>query len=246
MLNAGVPGFQVFDDLVRLESELDSYNPAIILLYQGHNDLFNTLSAPAPDQALSRFEPRPHEIPTVYPWQLWLERHSLLYYKLAQRLQAIRFRASGERARARTPADGFEDRLGPGLERFSRHVRAFLAVAQSLGIEVVIPQVVYAAEAGGGGLADSVIDARWDRAVPFAPPEVVWRAYARYDSVARVAASSFGALYVPASDPVLWSLDGYAAGDPIHFNDRGARRFAQHLARAMLAVPDLGRRVPTP
>jgi lysophospholipase L1-like esterase len=40
----------------------------------------------------------------------------------------------------------------------------------------------------------------------------------------------------------LWLLSGYVADDPIHFNDEGSRRFADHLARAILATADLNRR----
>jgi lysophospholipase L1-like esterase len=237
VLNAGVPGFQVFDDLVRLESELHWYQPAIILLYQGHNDLFNTLGGAARGPGEGGFDARPDEIPTVYPWERWLEHHSLLFHKLGQRLQAIQFRSSGARQRGQTTAQSFDEGLGVGVERFARQLRAYLAVAQSLGIQVIVPQVVYAAETGGGGAADSVVEGWWRGAMPFAPAQVVWSGYARYDSVARAAAGSFGALYVPARDSTLWSLDHYTEGDPVHFNDRGSRAFAEHLAGAIIAMP---------
>ena len=241
VLNAGVPGFQILDDLVRLEEELHWYQPTIIVLLQGHNDLFNTLSAPALLPGDAR-DSRPDEVPAVYPWVRWLERHSLLYHKLGSRLQAIRFRSSGAEEQAQTSEADFARRLAIGEERFARHVRAYLAVAQSLGIQVVVPQAVYVGgPARSGEVVDTIAGARWARAIPFAPLEVVWRGYVAYDSVLRAATSDFGALYVPSSDATLWSLDGFAEGDPVHFNDRGARRFGQALAAAVLGDSALGR-----
>jgi lysophospholipase L1-like esterase len=243
VLNAGVPGFQVLDDLVRLQAELQWYDPAIVVLYQGHNDLFNTLGrAIGSGSGTTAFDPRPDEIPTVYPWERWLERHSLLYNKVTQRLLAMRYRSSGIRQRTQVSPQTFENQVAIGAERFGREVRAFLAVAQSHGFQVIVPQIVYAAQSGVAGASDSVMTALWSRAIPSAPASVVWRGYARYDSVSRAAAARFGAMYVPASDAALWLLSGYVADDPIHFNDEGSRRFADHLARAILATADLNRR----
>jgi lysophospholipase L1-like esterase len=238
VLNAGVPGFQVFDDLVRLGSELHDYDPDLIVLYQGHNDLFNTLSAePRPSDA--EFDPRPGEIPTIYPWEHWLERNSLLYHKLGSKLQAMRFQSSGEQVgEAVTPAEQRRT-IERGAEAFARTTRSFLAVANALGIRVVVPQVVYATKAGTAAAHDSVVVNLWAQAAPYAPPATIWSGYAAYDSVAQRAASSFGALYVPATDPSLWLLDGYAAGDPIHFNDEGARRLARHLAAAIAPLIEI-------
>jgi lysophospholipase L1-like esterase len=245
VLNAGVPGFQVFDDLVRLELELHRYKPNLIILYQGHNDLFNTLSNAGAPKAVS-FDPRPGETPAVYPWQLWLERNSLLYHKLRSKWEAIQYRASGEAEGARAKPADYNAGIDRGSEGFGRNVRLFLAVAQSLGIRVVVPQVVYAKSDVGAG-ADSVVVALWRRALPFAPPAVVWTGYARYDSVARVATTAHtGTIYVPASDPALWLLDGYAEGDPIHFNNSGSWRLARHLANAIRALPELQHATDTP
>ena len=232
VLNAGVPGFQVFDDLVRLESELHAYKPDLIVLYQGHNDLFNTLSAVRP-AAGAAFNPRPDEIPTIYPWQRWLERHSLLYHKLGSRLEAFQFRAEGEQVGEETTPEEHRRAIESGAQGFARNVRAFLAVSNTLGIRVVVPQVAYATKSGTGAANDSTVLALWANAVPFAPTATVWSGYAAYDSLAREAASTFGAVHVPASDSSLWLLDSYATGDPIHFNDQGAWRLARHLAAAI-------------
>ena len=235
VLNAGVPGFEIFDDLVRLELELYRFKPNLIILYEGHNDLFNTLAHAGSAQA-SAFDPRPFEIASMSPWTAWLERHSLLYHKLGSRFQAIRQRASGEQRLARaTPAD-FARVVDAGLENYARNLRAFLAVAQSQGITVVIPQLVYTSEADAEHGTTATVEALWQNAIPFAPPEVVWASYARLDSVARTAANEYRAQHIQAADSSLWWLDAYSTGDPIHFNDVGAWRMARHLAAAVRQV----------
>ncbi len=232
VLNAGVPGFQVFDDLIRLELELHRYRPDLIVLYQGHNDLFNTLSR-AGRPSGEAFDSRPGEIPTVYPWSRWLERHSLLYHKLRSRWQAIRFRSTGEESGARaTPAD-YARVLPGGVEAFARNVRLYVTVARTLGIDVVIPEVVRAATPAADGGTPEAVELLWRRAMPFATSSDVRKGYAMIDSATRHIAAELGALHVPASNPELWMVDGYADGDPIHFNDVGAWRFARNLALAL-------------
>lgn len=238
VLNAGVPGFQVFDDLVRLESELYRYRPDLIVLYQGHNDLFNTLSNAA-EPISQAFEARPEEIQSIYPWQAWLERHSLLYHKLLSKVEAISFHSSGaQRATALTAAQ-YNRALDAGSENFGRSVREYLAIAKTLKTTVIIPEVVFAAKASlhPPSRADLRLLTLWAGATPFAPLSVVRSGYARYDSTARVAASDFGAVYVPATDSTLWTLDSYADGDPIHFNDRGSVSFARQLADVIRQLP---------
>ena len=43
VINAGVPGYRVIDNVVRLETELYQYRPDLIILYEVHNDLFTAL-----------------------------------------------------------------------------------------------------------------------------------------------------------------------------------------------------------
>jgi lysophospholipase L1-like esterase len=217
---------------VRLETELYAYQPDLIILYQGHNDLFNTLARANRTQP-ARFDPRPEEIPADYPWERWLEHHSLLYHKLGSRFQAIRFGASASQGRAETPVERYRQAVDSGAAGFARGLRMYLSVARSLGVPVVVPQVVYVG--GGGGKPDSMAVAVW--AGGYGPAPVIWDGYARYDAEARSVASELGATHIPASDPELWRLDGYAPGDPVHFNDRGAWRFAAHLARTIRALP---------
>jgi lysophospholipase L1-like esterase len=244
VLNAGVPGFQVFDDLVRLESELYAYKPDLIILYQGHNDLFNTLSREPTSDSAAPFDPRPNEIPTVYPGQLWLERHSLLYHKLRSKFEAISFRSSGAALGAAVTPAARQKTLELGSQGFGRSVREYLAVAQSLKTRVLVPQVAFASKPapGSGAAGETALTEMWQRATPFAPLPVMRQGYALYDSAARSAAADFGVTYVPVADSTMWAMDVYADGDPIHFNDKGSWKMARQLADVIRRLPDVDQR----
>lgn len=235
VLNAGVPGFQVFDDLVRLQLELHAFKPHLVVLYQGHNDLYNTLSSAGRPSAIP-YMARPYEQPAVTPWKRWLEQNSLLYHKLSQKWQATTFRRRGTQQGARVAAVDLDGAMQRGSERFARNVGLFLAAARELGIPVVVPQIVYTAESAPGSGRDSSVTRLWRVAVPFAPPDAVLSGYVRFDSVAKAVASKYGAAYVPAADSSLWRADAYTTGDAIHFNDQGAWRFAQNLAGPIRAI----------
>jgi lysophospholipase L1-like esterase len=76
----------------------------------------------------------------------------------------------------------------------------------------------------------------WSASVPFAPPEMILRAYVRYDDVARAVASKRGATYIPTAGFGLVGPRWYSPGDPIHFNTAGAERMGQSMARALVAA----------
>ena len=242
VINAGVPGYHVIEDVIRLETELYRFHPDVIILYEGHNDLFGALRRgrePAPP-----FTSTPNETPVVTPWTHWLSRHSLLYGKLVARLQATRFLAAGQRALARSdasapPADAVID---SGTVQFERDLRAFLSVAQSLGIPVVVPELVHVSGIGALQEPDSTIRHVWSYTVPFARPETVLEAYARYNAVLRRVAASFRALLVVTDSFGLVGPSWYDVGDPIHFNDRGADRMGHCLAEALLTAKVLDSR----
>jgi hypothetical protein len=124
--------------------------------------------------------------------------------------------------------------IDSGAARFERDLRVFLGVARSLGIRVVVPEVVHVSGVGVVEEPDSTTHREWSYTMPFARVETVLRAYVRFNSVLRDVAACFGVTWVPTTS---FGLDGrawYDAGDPIHFNDRGADRMAQRLAQALL------------
>jgi lysophospholipase L1-like esterase len=231
VINAGVPGYRVLEDLIRLQTELCRFRPDIVILYDGHNDLFAALGS-----WREGWQPDPYtpdESPVVTPWGRWLSRHSLLYGKVLGKLGVIRFAASG---RGRTHAPPPEKLVKAGAQEFERDVRSFLLVARGMGIRVVVPELVQVSGATRLTEPDSMIRAMWWRAMPFAPPEAVLQGYRQYNSVLREAALQTAAFFVPTHDFDLTGTEWYAEGDPIHFNDRGADRMGQRMANALRGV----------
>lgn len=236
VINAGVPGYRVLDNLIRLQTELYEYEPDLVLLYHAHNDLVYSFSQ-AVGEGRDRAVNTPGEVPAVSHLQRWLERHSLLYSKVLFRWKILSRRAArdgagdGGGARfARDPATLFER----GADRFLRDLSSFLAVARSLDLSVAVPQVQHVSGAGTLTEPDSTIRAMWRHSFPSTRPEIVLQGYARFDTAARQAADAFGATYLPTAEFDLRGTEWYAPGDPIHFNDDGAERMGRQMAEALL------------
>ncbi|MGQ0702380.1 MAG: SGNH/GDSL hydrolase family protein [Gemmatimonadales bacterium] len=232
VINAGVPGFTMLDDLIRLQTELYRYRPDLIILYQGHNDLFGSFRSATVRQR----EPpqRPGEVRTVAPWTRWLERHSLLYGKVVERIQFRRVLRA--RPKGSEPSDSSPSR-GPvtAAQEFERLASVYLAVAQSLHIPVLIPEAVHISGPNGTE-ADTLIRRLWKATVPFSSPETLLQGYLAFNQALERASARFGTLYFPMGAAGLAGSQYYVPDDPIHFNDRGADRFAEALARQLLTA----------
>jgi len=235
VVNAGVPGYHVTDDVIRLETELFRYRPDVIILYEGHNDLSGALRRGR--EQVSHATDAPGEAPVVTPWGHWLSRHSLLYGKLVERLLVLRYVSAGRRALTRAQAAGPSDEeiIESGAQQFERDLTFFLTVARSLGARVVIPAMVHVSGVGTEQERDSTLWREWSYTVPFARPETVLRGYVRYNVVLQELARRFSATWVPTDSFGLAGPEWYAPGDPIHFNDRGADRMARRLADGLIA-----------
>ena len=237
VINAGVPGYHVIDNLIRFETELYRYRPNLVILYGSeHNDLLGALVAPGDTQPLNG-DPRPGELPTITPWGRWLERHSLLYNKLLGRWLAIRSQHRGTGRRQATSPEQFERAISRGATGFGHDLGTFLFLARAEGIPVLLPQVVYMGSGSTRSRDSTQIAAVWRVAVPFAPPGTLFEGYTRFDSVTRSVAEAHGATYLPTTDSGLGATDLYAEGDPVHFNARGADRMGRMLADALLGAP---------
>jgi len=230
VINAGVSGYRLLDNLIQLETELYQFRPDIVILYVGHNDVFATLGNVAAGAKPAR--DTPNEMPIITPWGHWLGRHSLLYNKLLFRWKAVRFSQQQPPVRSESL---WTRTIDSGAERFEHELQMFVAVARALGIRVVLPEVVHVSGPGSLTVSEPLVRRLWQRTVPFAPPEVVLAAFAKFDAVARNVACRFGETYIPLDGVDLAGDSLYAEGDPIHFNDRGADRMARTLAPALIA-----------
>jgi lysophospholipase L1-like esterase len=228
--NAGVPGYRVLDNLIRVQTELYQFRPDVIILLQGHNDLFRSLSAPQASDPL-----RPGEIRNYSFVRSWLSKHSLFYVKLQERLNALSFRSRGRQSLAGSEmaAATFDARLAAGAQQFERDLRGYIAVARALGIRVVLPAVVHVT-APTASTASGIEAAAWRNTMPFAPPEIVLNGYRLYNDVIRKVAADTGVVYVDARAFGLHGQRLYDDGDPVHFNAEGADAMGRHLARALI------------
>jgi len=240
VVNAGVPGYRVLDNLIRLQTELYQFRPDVVILLQGHNDVFGSLSTPPPPPDPSR----PGEITNYSFARTWLSKHSLLYAKVQERLNVFSFLSRGQQSLERSemaPAT-FDARLAAGAQRFERDLRGYIAIAHALGIRVVLPAVVHMTEPTAY-TASGIEETAWRNAMPFAPPEIVLKGYRLYNDVIRKVAADTGAIWV---DTRAFGLHGqrlYAEGDPVHFNAEGADAMGENLARALIdarVVPTAG------
>lgn len=234
VFNAGVPGYRIVDNLIRLETELYRYRPDVIVLYAAHNDLVYSFFG-GRAEATRGYRARPDEVHYMWPITSWLAQHSLFYGKLAGRWRAVTVRRLRRGALKERPPDSqWEKGIALGTVAFERDLSAFLAVARNLGIQVIIPQVTHVSGAGAVTEADSAARRTWGGTFAGPSPEMVLRGYNTFDSVARAAAPRFGATHVVTEAFASRGTDFFVPTDAIHFNDRGADRMAAGLADAFL------------
>lgn len=215
VINAGVPGYMVLDNLIRLQIELTSFDPDLIILYHAHNDLFAAMRT-----TTGVWTARPDEFDPPKLVDTWFDR-SLLYSKVRGRLMLI---ANG-RALTSDPLPPFEDRLNNGLEDFRSGVASFVSIAQAHGIPTLLPTVV---------TVDQSETEFWSNSFPSASPGEVAVGYDAYNAVIREVGEALGASVVATDSFGVDTFEFYEEGDPIHFNDAGAEEWARQLAPALL------------
>lgn len=228
VLNAGVPGYAVLDNLIRLQSDLYRLKPDIIILLQGHNDLYYQLVGSPPGD-----RDAPGEREPATPWGHWLARHSLLYGKLegARRMLAATWLPGSFVSPGRDPLQA-DSAIVAAADRFRRDLTSYVMIAKQGGARVILVEPVQVS-----GTLDAPRDAperqAWENAFAGVPADVIFQGYAEFRRVIREVAAEQGVTYIPTGD---WGVEGpelYDRGDPIHLVDEGARRFAEHLAGAI-------------
>jgi len=140
VINAGVPGYVMLDNLIRLQSELYEFRPDILVLYQAHNDLLAALHRIHESYRGLR---TPREVESVAPWTQWLREHSLLYNKLALKAKVLQRAASAKAARQQSSPQTYTESIAAGAARHEKDLRSFLLISQGFGIRVVVPQTVH-------------------------------------------------------------------------------------------------------
>jgi lysophospholipase L1-like esterase len=231
-----VPGYVVVENLIRLETDLANVQPDLLVVYDGHNDLFAALGR----DSSSGFSQRPGRVEPAAPWTTWLEEHSLLYSKVVGRLQAIRSRRratarAGGGASGSGPAVDWSARVDAATRRFALDLESLVAVARARRIPVALMTVTHVS-AGDSTPRDSALARSWSLTVGGTPPPVVLEGYRRYNAAVREIAGRYRLPLIDGEASGVAGPDFYAEGDPIHFNDAGAERFARFVAPQLAQV----------
>jgi len=132
-------------------------------------------------------------------------------------------------------SERFRTAITRGAEQFEHDLSGFLALARSLGIRVVVLEIPNVSGPGALEERNPIVRDMWRTAVPFAPPDIVLYGYLCFNQVIKKVTDRFSVRLVPTAPFGLVGTEWYAAGDPIHFNDRGADRMARELSEALLA-----------
>lgn len=234
VINAGTPGYRVLDNLVRLETELFAFQPDLLLLYHGHNDISCALADRAGRR--TRIGNRPDQASVGTPWGTWLQQNSEFYNKLVARWRAwVRRWAGGRMVAAEPPPIREADApflCGP--PQFERHVRAFLAAAQQVGAVVAVAPVVHVSQPDVDHEPEAGLRRSWSDARPYAEPDSALKLYRDYaDALARSADES-GAFFIETAGFEIRGSRFYGRNDPMHFNDLGADAMGRSIARALI------------
>jgi lysophospholipase L1-like esterase len=231
VINAGVPGYLMLHQIIRLQNELHVFAPDVILLYAGHNNLARGLHREALRGPPSTSTP--DAMPTATPWGDWLSRNSLLYPKVLLRLQAM----TGFPRASSTPltAEEWERGLDRIAADFKRDLVSFVLIARSMGIRVVLLEVTHVADGDARGNLTAANREIFARSFA-APPEVTLEGYRRMTATTRFVADTLGTDFVPVRQFAITEPEFYCPGDSMHFSGRGADRMGHRLAEALIST----------
>ena len=218
VINAGVSGFPMIEQVIRLQTELYALEPDVILVYAGHGIVS------AADAGLDEGDD-PH-MPDAATRQSWLRRHSRLYDRLRPEGGPRRGPALDDAQWARA--------VDNAAAAFERDLRAFVLIARGLGAEVFLGEIN---RVTGERLPHEFTEeerAKWQRLFA-TPPEVVFEGYRRFDTIWQTVADSADATYIPADSIGITGPEHYCTGDPIHFNSAGSEMMGRRMAERLLA-----------
>lgn len=226
VINAGMPGFPMIDQVIRLQTELYAFAPDVILVYAGHGIVTPDDAVPDRDHT-SR---TPDAAESVTPWDSWLTRNSRLYERLSRPEGAAR-RALPATQQARAAAHAARD--------FHRELTSFSLIARGFGARVVFAEInrVTGSKAPARFTADE--RALWQGFFGTAP-ELVNDGYVRFHDVWQQVADSTGATFIPVDSIGITGPDNFCPGDPIHFNAAGSEAMGRRMAAQLLASDILG------
>jgi lysophospholipase L1-like esterase len=221
-LNAGVPGYTVRDSLRRLDLQLASFHPDIVVIYHATNDLAANSYAMAHAQGVA---PRRQEADIG-----WLGRHSLLVYLIDKNLEVIRLQHEASRSADKIALD--QSRLDA---KFRSDYTKLVAAGQNIAklvVTVSFSPRLRASQTPEEQRKAAVTDLYY---MPYMTLSDLLAGYAGYNRVIREVAKSRGALLVGDEDSIPADAQHYV--DSVHFTDAGSRAMADRVARVLIAAP---------
>lgn len=239
VINAGVPAHAAADAVGRLLTELWLYEPDIVLLYSGWNDLKNFRGAAiAPDAPLAHLI-RPLD-PSADPFRNYLGAwdrllsHSQLYVKFRTGFLRRRLAVSGE---GFLPTGATGSDYGPfGPRQYELALQSFVDVARNIGARAVL-----ATEATLALSPDSASRSRIAYGYQLLDPAGLRRAYEEVHATTRAVAA---AKAVPLFDAAAaLRVDAGHFTDHVHLSPAGSEAMAGVLAEFLaLHIVDTTRR----
>ncbi len=236
VINAGIPGHSSADSLGRLLSQLWIYEPDIVVVYQGWNDIkFWGLTPISPEQPMISFVPTyDARLNPFISYQGTLDRflsHSQIYIKLRNRFYKWKIPLGSEGANSGTDTGIRVDTYSEyGPEQFRLNLESIVSASHSIGAKpVLISQATLVA-------ADNTDDdiARIGFGYQNLSHAAMSRAFDEtYDIIRRVAENT-NTLMIDAATAMNGKSEYF--GDHVHTSPAGSARLAQIVADELAVV----------
>jgi len=222
VINAGVPGLPMQEQVIRLLTELYALEPDVIVLYAGHGIVAASGASPVEGSTPGL----PGEAVVATPWGAWLEQNSRVFAALRARLQPVA---------GATPLteEEWAHAVDEAAEDFRRDLTSFTVIGKSLGARIVLVEINRLTGSRAPNEFNASERAAW--ATLFATPaEVVHAGYQRFHEIWREVAEGTGSSFIPADSIGITGASYYCANDPIHFNTAGSEAMGRKLAERLL------------
>lgn len=222
VINAGVPGFPMLDQVIRLQTELYAFAPDVFVLYAGHG----IVSAADAGLAKAESTQTPDAAPVSWPGEDWLRKHSRLYERLRSQARTEAGKVALDHAQWARAVDN-------SARDFERQLTNFTVIARSMGAKVVFAEVNRMTGERAPEQFSAAERTAWQ--MFGTPAEVIHAGYQRFDDVWQSVADRADATFITAADMAITGAENFCPGDPIHFNTAGSAAMGRRLAEQLLA-----------
>jgi lysophospholipase L1-like esterase len=236
VLNFGIGGATSLDSLIDLQMRALHFNPDMVIVYQGHNDLVYSIppSGPTPPSPLFPQEDRPRS-----SFDRWMSNNSLLYAKtkgrITDRIDSV-LSVLGKIVTFGTADAGvIEDReaaMEGAFEDYRANITSIAAIARANRILLGLPKILipFPSEQRNGPPCTQC------DALPSlyagVPLEKLRTMFGRYNGVLEQVGQQGEGVYYIQTDGFVPSDDRHYQ-DPVHFGAEGSRQMGIHLAAAL-------------